>query len=191
MRKNAEAFFSLAASSGLTLTPDQRASWLNPRGHASPVVRSEVSRQTQESIRSIFLDLGGDEGILEAKTRGSMTLDFLFGNQAVEYDEVQHFTRARLMTFRHYPQELETGFSVDEYRRLCSEWRVRGERGFAHKNAAEFPGDGGRMRQRAYFDSFRDLVGPYFGHGPVIRIPAPDDDYVAAVSRLKSAVKRT
>ena len=33
------------------------------------------------------------------------------------------------------------------------------------------------MRQRAYFDAFRDRAASFFGNGPVVRIAAPDNNY--------------
>lgn len=71
---------------------------------------------------------------------------------------------------------------------LVRRWAPRGDKSFAHKTAAEFPGPAGRQRQRAYFDAFRDLAAPHFDNGPLIRIASPDNDYGAAVTRLLSAI---
>lgn len=104
--------------------------------------------------------------------------------QVVEYDEVQHFTTARLTTLRLYPAEAPLTFSPDEYAAIVERWMAKGDKGFAHKEAAEFPGRGDRQRQRAYFDALRDLIAPHFGNGPVLRVAAPADDYDAAARRL-------
>lgn len=96
--------------------------------------------------------LDGDPAALAAKTRGAMTADFVLlptGVQVVEYDEVQHFTTARLATLRLYPALAPLAFSPGEYAAIVERWKARGDKGFVHKEAAEFPGRGGRQRQRA------------------------------------------
>lgn len=134
--------------------------------------------------------LDGDRHALAAKTSGSMRADFLLEPQGVvvEYDEAQHFTSARLATLAHYPPQADLGFDPHEYATIVERWRAKGDRGFAHREAAEFPGPSGRMRQRAYFDALRDLVAPHFGHGPILRIPAPANDYDAAVELLSTLI---
>jgi hypothetical protein len=44
-------------------------------------------------------------------------------------------------------------------------------------------GVGGRQRQRAYYDSLRDLATPAMGHPPVVRVAAPERDGRAAYVR--------
>ncbi|MGH2712563.1 MAG: hypothetical protein ACRDM7_01515 [Thermoleophilaceae bacterium] len=72
-----------------------------------------------------------------------------------------------------------------KYRALCERLRERSDRDFAHKTAVEFPGPHGRQRQRAYFDAVRDFGAPVFGHGPVVRVPAPERDAGLALSHFK------
>ena len=127
-----------------------------------------------------------------SKTRGSMRADFLLEPEGlhIEYDEIQHFTTARLTTLDLYPEDTVVAFSPADYRATVEMWRSKGDKAFAHKEAAEFPGRLGRQRQRAYLDAFRDLVGSYFGNRPVVRIAAPDNDYRDAVARLGRLVAR-
>ncbi len=127
---------------------------------------------------------------MAAKTRGGMTADFVLdpGAIPVEYDEIQHFTTARILALGLYPAQASLSFDPSEYQVIAERWRSKGDKGFAHKEAAEFAGRGGRQRQRAYFDAFRDLAAPYFGSGPVLRIPAPANDYENAVVTLKRMI---
>lgn len=190
MPKNAQVFSELAAKAGIRLEAEVTLPWLTRNGHMKPAVRDALPGETMEAIERIFAALGGDETLLAAKARGSMRADFLLsGSQIqVEYDEVQHFTTARLETLNLYPTSAKFGFDVAEYIEISRDWIPKGDKAFAHKQAAEFPGERGRQRQRAYFDAFRDLAAPHFGNGPLIRIPAPDNDYASAVSRLNASM---
>ncbi|MEJ7787414.1 MAG: hypothetical protein WKF96_21630 [Solirubrobacteraceae bacterium] len=154
------------------------------------MVRDQVPAETLNVLDRILEALDGDAVALAAKTRGSSRVDFILEPQGVvvEYDEVQHFTSARLKTLVVYPTTAQLGFDRAEYIALVKRWVAQGDRGFAHKTAAEFPGRAGRQRQRAYFDALRDLVAPHFDSGPLIRIASPGNDYGAAVARLRSMI---
>lgn len=190
MPKHAPIFHVRAAKAGIALAADVSLAWLTPRGHADPAVRTNLSDEVRASLDAIIGELGGSIDALAAKTRGSMRADFLLDepNAVVEYDEIQHFTTARLRTLALYPEGAEVGFDLGGYREIVETLREKGDRGFAHKQAADFPGANGRQRQRAYFDAFRDLAAPAFGLAPTVRIPAPDNDYDAAVRRLLSTI---
>ncbi len=164
--------------------------WLTRNGHLAPVVHDQVPAETLDVLDRVLEALDGDAVALAAKTRGSSRVDFILEPQGVvvEYDEVQHFTSARLKTLALYPTTAPLGFDRAEYIALVKRWVAQGDRGFAHKAAAEFPGRAGRQRQRAYFDALRDLVAPHFDNGPLIRIASPGNDYGAAVARLRSMI---
>jgi len=191
MARHAPIFQARAKTAGITLRPDVKLPWLTRNGHLQPEVQKRIAAETCTALDRILAALGGDRDALASKTRGSMRADFLLEPQGVvvvEYDEVQHFTSARLETLAHYPSNTRLAFDADAYAALVKRWTARGDRGFAHKEAAEFPGPSGRMRQRAYFDALRDLVAPHFGNGPLIRVPAPDNDYDAAVTGLREQI---
>jgi hypothetical protein len=193
MARHAPIFHSLAEAEGFELRAEAPVPWLTRNGHLKAEVRDRLPAWAIDGLDRILDALDGDADRLANKTRGSMRADFLLMPQQieVEYDEVQHFTGARLATLGLYPVETDLAFDVKEYASIVSRWRSAGERGFAHRTAAEFPGASGRARQRAYFDAFRDIAAPFFGNGPVLRVPAPDNDYAAAVDRLRRLVAST
>lgn len=192
MATHAPIFRSRAEAVGLELTPEVSLPWLTRHGHVLPAVRDRLPEWATVAIDRIFRVLGGDEALLAGKTRGSMRADFLLmpHEVEVEYDEIQHFTASRLTTLEMYPAKAELAFQPAEYASIVQTWRLKGDRGFAHKLAAEFPGPNGRARQRAYFDAFRDLAAPFFGNGPVLRVAAPDNDYEEAVVQLQRLASR-
>lgn len=191
MPTNAPNFHAHARGLGIDLRADVARPWLTRNGHLNKEVRAKLPSDTIEALDAMFAALGGDPAALMAKTRGAMRADFLLttSDLVVEYDEVQHFTTARLATLKLYPADAALHFDHSTYVTLTEQWRVRGDRGFAHKEAAKFPGPAGRQRQRAYFDAFRDLAAPSFD-GPVIRIAAPDNNYALAASELLTVSNR-
>jgi hypothetical protein len=176
-------FETLAARDGLHR--GHRLPWLSNRGH---LALEEIGAPSVliDRLREIYTRLGGYEKALAAKRRGSdPTPDFLLnGHQIVEVDEVQHFTADRLTTLRLYPRDIELGFGISEYMARCETWRSTADRYRAAKPTQDFPYPGGRRAQRAYFDALRDLAAPFFGHGPVLRIPAPECDGDLAYRRF-------
>lgn len=190
MARHASLFHQRAQAAGIDLQPDVAVPWLSRNGHLSAVVRDKLPADARDALDRILDALDGDAAALAAKTRGSSRVDFILQSRGivVEYDEVQHFTTARLKTLTLYPATALLGFDRADYMALVRRWAPRGDKGFAHKTAAEFPGPAGRQRQRAYFDAFRDLAAPHFGNGPLIRIASPDNDYGAAVARLRAAI---
>lgn len=182
----ADHFYALATARGHALRRPEALPWLTTQGHAA--VEGEVRSDVYDALCAIFHLLDGDEDALRAKRRRPVLPDFLFGDVGVEFDEDQHFTIQRLATFAVYPASAVLRFDRAEYAKLCLKIAPRAARAFAHKAAAEFPGPAGRARQRAYFDAFRDLAGPAFGNGPVLRLPAPDRDADAALAAFERAV---
>lgn len=190
MAKHAPLFHAAATEAGLRLEADVKLPWLTRHGHLAPAVQERLPASTVAALDAILAALAGDGAALASKTRGAMTADFLLIPQGihVEYDELQHFTTARITSLELYPDDAALAFNPADYRTVAERWRQQGDKGFAHKEAAEFPGPRGRQRQRAYFDAFRDLAAPHFGNGPVLRIAAPANDYATAVNDLARMV---
>ena len=104
----------------------------------------------------------------------------------VEYDEQQHFTSDRLLTFDRYPTDVDVAYDIVEYQSLARRLSGTADRYRAAKQSADFPFYGGRRSQRAYFDAVRDLVAPFFGLR-VFRVPAPERDAKVALDRFRRA----
>ena len=80
----------------------------------------------------------------------------------VEFDESQHFTKARALALSMYRGGQSTGFSVGRWMALC-------EHHDAKDNNPPF-----RDEQRAWYDTLRDLVPPLRGLQPTVRLYASD-----------------
>lgn len=176
------AFAALAAEDGIPLVR-ARVTWLNQRGHFGlPDSLGEV----RGVISRIFEALGGNPEAQAAKRLTSLPGDFLheLSGTFIEIDESQHFTSWRLCTLNLYPSDVLLGYDLDEYQALCRQWASRSDRYRASKTALGF-GSGGRQRQRAYHDALRDLVVPAMGFPPVVRVPAPTRDGVAAYASVR------
>jgi hypothetical protein len=76
----------------------------------------------------------------------------------LEFDENQHFSRPRLITLLHYPEDFKLAFSVHNWRELC--------RKLDAKDDAPFDRD----ERRAWYDTLRDLVPTVYGFAPTARL---------------------
>lgn len=184
------AFAEAAAQDGIAL---ERCSlpWINQRGHFG--LPNEASSAV-EALGRICAALDGDADDQRGKRLTALCGDFIHRAKRtiIEVDEVQHFTPARLTTLRLYPTEAPLGFDLDQYVSLCERHRTRADKYRFKKEARGFPGEGGRQRQRAYYDALRDLSAQALGYAPVIRIPVFDDNgraaYRANRDRLRAAL---
>ncbi len=189
MRSEIE-FISLANQAGIPLTPGRRLSWLTNKGHLAEALLGVVPDEVLELLGDLFRSLGGDEAALRAKRVGSDPCpDMAFEERGwlVEYDEQQHFTSDRLVTFDRYPTDADVAYDMDAYRALTRRLSATADRYRAAKQSTDFPFHGGRRSQRAYFDAVRDLAAPFFGLR-VFRIPAPERDAELALHRFQRAV---
>lgn len=83
-------------------------------------------------------------------------------NIVIEIDERQHFSIPRSLTFKHYPINLQTGFSIDQWTKLCL-------KNNAKDNHPEY-----RDEQRAWYDTLRDFLPLISGYKPTIRFTYND-----------------
>jgi hypothetical protein len=88
----------------------------------------------------------------------------------LEFDESQHFSRARQITLELYPKTLPLGFSLSRWRDLCREINARDDE----------PID--RDERRAWYDALRDLVPLVYGFKPTVRLYAADCEWCALSS---------
>jgi hypothetical protein len=95
-----------------------------------------------------------------------LSCDFVIESRKIiiEYDERQHFSQARLLSLRNYPDGVQLGYSKEDWSRQC-------ERVQARDND---PID--RDEIRAFNDSVRDIEAPLHGYR-LIRIKHGDVDW--------------
>ena len=182
-----DLFAHLASAQGLNLDRKATFQWLTNRGHLEPRLEGHVPEDVLASLSEIYGALGGDEETLGSKRRQLLRPDFVLAKEEllIEVDELQHFTSDRLTALELYPEQVPLGFDLDEYRRLGATWSARADSYRATKQAAGFARHGGRRAQRAYFDSVRDLLTPYFTQR-VLRVPAPEGDGELAFERFEA-----
>ena len=80
----------------------------------------------------------------------------------VEFDESQHFTRARLTALSLYSADLKYGFSLERWKDLCRRIDAKDDT----------PID--RDERRAWYDVLRDLIPAVYGFKPTVRLYAGD-----------------
>ena len=127
-------------------------------------------------IKNIFSKLNGSNSGMQSKSIRKLKPDCYFGgkyNFIFEFDELQHFTSYKLIALQNYPQNLNYGFDLKQYLLYC---KIHKENALKkvppgyRKSKEEFPFENGRAAQRAFFDSFRDLLPTLHGLNPTIRI---------------------
>lgn len=124
----------------------------------------------------LFDQMGGDQRGLFAKAEGHLMPDAYFPEPyhlIFEFDELQHFTAFRRQTLEFYPEALPLAFDRRKYIQFCAEHQAsaiqKGTDRFRRKTA-DFPFVNGRAAQRAFFDTFRDVLPPLHGLRPTLRL---------------------
>ena len=127
-------------------------------------------------LMELYVELNGDWGGTSAKTDGYLTPDAYFPEPyhfIFEFDELQHFTQFRELTFRYYPENVPLAYAQEEYLRFCKQHHAaalaKGPDRF-RRRTADFPYVNGRAAQRAFFDTFRDWLPPQHGLNPTVRL---------------------
>lgn len=80
----------------------------------------------------------------------------------LEFDESQHFSRARLVALDNYPEKIPVGFPISCWRDLCRKIDAKDDEPFD------------RDERRAWYDTLRDLVPRVHGFGPTVRLYAEE-----------------
>ncbi|MBN2256906.1 MAG: hypothetical protein JW704_03670 [Anaerolineaceae bacterium] len=98
------------------------------------------------------------------RTRNLPPVDFYVPtlDAFIEFDESQHFTKARKISLLHYPIDLPLGFDINRWMRLCDEIDAK------DTNPSY------RDEQRAWYDTLRDLVPITRRMKPTIRLHSRD-----------------
>jgi hypothetical protein len=125
--------------------------------------------------------LGGEWSRLENKRRRPLYFDFSIDSSTLlEIDHKHQFTSERLLTLSFY-EGLDHHLNLDEYRRVCEEYRDQADSYKRSSEAVDFPFSGGRRAQRAYFNVVQDLLAPAFGYR-LVRLPAPENEMTENLS---------
>jgi len=116
-----------------------------------------------EQLLKIYQALQEYRGFKDfVKAKNLPHCDFFVRNPRfiVEFDESQHFTKAREITLRKYPASLELGFDRKKWETLCEKIKAK-------DNDPPF-----RDEQRAWYDVLRDFLSLSMGMKPTIRLYA-------------------
>lgn len=127
-------------------------------------------KESFQVIQKIYLELGGNNSI---KRSLQLQSDAYFGgayNFLFEFDEIQHFSTARLKSLSNYPENLNLNYSVIDWKRWCLKYSSVADKYRFNKTTMDFNFKGGRTCQRAYLDCFRDFLPQYNGLNPTLRI---------------------
>jgi hypothetical protein len=118
-------------------------------------------------IRATLSDWRGHRDFI--KTATMPPCDFYVADPPfiLEFDESQHFSRARLITLELYPETAKLGFPVQRWRELCREIAA----------VDDDPYD--RDERRAWYDTLRDWLPGLYGFRPTARIYAGEHPFCA------------
>ncbi len=122
------------------------------------------SSKYYSSLNRIYLGLVNNRGHKNfIKSRHLQRCDIFIPSEKriVEIDEVQHFSTARLLSLKKYPEKMRLGYDYRKYKEYCSYIR------------SNDPDPVFRDEQRAWYDTIRDFL-PYLTNDikrPTVRIP--------------------
>jgi hypothetical protein len=168
----------LLEETGSTVERDVSFDWLSNRVPLDTKVAS-LSRVRYRLI-ALHRRLGGDYSVLESKTRRPLRFDFCVDDSIlIEIDRRQHFSSHRLITLDFY-DDLKHDLNIPQYRRLCAELGATTDKPRRRQGAKDFPFEGGRSAQIAYFDAARDFLAPANGFR-LIRLPAANDELIEQI----------
>ena len=133
-----------------------------PEAYAGTAIGNALQR-----IRDAVGDLRGHRDFI--KSAQMPPCDYFVADPPfiVEFDENQHFSRPRLVTLAHYPDEIAVGFSVARWQDLCREIAA----------VDDTPID--RDERRAWYDTLRDLLPQVHGFKPTVRLYAAETQWCA------------
>ncbi len=111
-----------------------------------------------EQIRAALADLRGHRDFI--RSAQIPPCDYFIPDPPfiLEFDESQHFSRARLVSLSLYPDNMEQGFALAHWKELCRKIDAQDDT----------PVD--RDERRAWYDTLRDLVPIVHSFKPTARI---------------------
>ncbi len=169
--KGRQNFITKLISKALNCNAEiKKFDWLVNKPH------QKFCKSEYNNIMKIFKSLNGDLDGINKKGQRKLNPDAYFSdvwNFIFEFDEVQHFTKYKQIALENYPKKINLGFDIEKYKILCEQYckdaLKKGPTGY-RKSKIDFPFENGRAAQRAFLDSFRDLLPPIHGLNPTIRI---------------------
>lgn len=120
---------------------------------------------TLHRIRAALSDLRGHRDFIKSPLVPPCDYYMPEEKLIVEFDESQHFTRARLISLSLYSADWKYGFSPERWKDLCR--RIDA--------VDDTPID--RDERRAWYDVLRDLVPAVHGFKPTVRLYASDHQW--------------
>ena len=132
--------------------------------------QDEHFKDSFQVIDKIYLELGGNNSLKKVQ---QLQCDAYFGgkyNLIFEFDEVQHFSSARLKALNNYPQYLKLNYLIGDWEKWCLTHSKKADKYRYNKITKDFNFQGGRTCQRAYLDCFRDFLPQHNGLNPTLRI---------------------
>ena len=142
---------------------NQKFSWpSHPEDYANTAIGHVL-----EQIRTALVNWRGHRNFI--KSAQTPPCDYFIPDPPfiVEFDENQHFSRARLVTLNNYPATAQFGFPIPRWRELCREIDAQDDEPFD------------RDERRAWYDTLRDLVPRVHGFNPTVRLYAGEFEWCA------------
>jgi hypothetical protein len=133
-----------------------------PEDYANTAIGTQLER-----IRTALGDFRGHRDFI--KSAQVPPCDYFISDPPfiVEFDESQHFSRARLVTLNNYPDEIQVGFSIPRWQELCRNIDAEDDQPFD------------RDERRAWYDTLRDLVPLVHGFKPTVRLYGAELEWCA------------
>lgn len=123
------------------------------------------NHKAEESLTRIYQELVSHRGFnnfIGVKNISGCDFYIPKHNLIIEIDERQHFSIPRSLTFKNYPEELNVGFSKNDWSDLCFKINAR-DNDPPHRD-----------EQRAWYDTLRDFLPLISGLNPTIRFTNND-----------------
>jgi hypothetical protein len=138
-----------------------------PWAARSEVYAATAIGSTLERIRSALRSWRGHRDFI--KSAQVPPCDFFVADPPfiLEFDESQHFSRARAITLEIYPKTLPVNYSIAGWLELCRKIDATDDQPFD------------RDERRAWYDSLRDLVPLVHGFRPTARLYAGAHEWCA------------
>jgi|TARA_B100001971_G_C18210154_1_gene550160 hypothetical protein len=132
-------------------------------------------------LEKIYLSLvkyRGYDDFVKAKTLSNCDMYVVEKDFIAEIDEMQHFSRARLISLMHYPTRLKLNYNIDYWKKLCKKYKV------ADNNPIY------RDEQRAWYDTLRDFL-PLIDNSfqPTLRIFSGDYGWCSLNHKSKNDIE--